>query len=162
MNAINGRSIVADMVLASMAMQAWQLRLKEMGIDLWVQLVDPNYIHISCAHNNTIWPALYKVGIYKWAEIMGDSATEREEWITQQVTPLETKKDDFDDLEQVWDKAMSVMKRGVSVHARTLPCYDITSDGGHTKGETTMGVYVGDRFKDSVQVIRGGSSFVGE
>jgi len=84
-NAINSGSVATDTVLASMArpydirdtMQMWHLGLKEMGIDPWVRLVDSDFIHVGCAHNNAIWPALYKVGVYKWAEIRGDSTADR-------------------------------------------------------------------------------------
>jgi ribonuclease HI len=91
------------------------------------------------------------------------------------------KKDKLTELEQVHEKAMSVPGRGIARHDKTLPQYDITNDdwcvlhknkatntlkvwtdGGHTNGETTAGVYVRERFKDSIHMLRGGSSFMGE
>lgn len=124
----------------------------------------------SCQMCPQQWPALYKAGNIQMGRNRGRQCNRKGGVDTQWVAPLETKKDDLDDLEQVCDKAMSVAKRGVTVCARTLPHYDITNDdwcllhknkatntlkvwtdGGHANGETTTGVYVGDRFKDILE-----------
>lgn len=187
--AINGGTIAADTILASMArtgdsrntLHMWRLGLKEIGIDPWIRLADPNYIHVGCVHNNLTWPALYKAGVFKWAEVLGANEAERMEWIACKIAPQVPKRDDLIELEQVRSRAVAIPSRGVAGMLKALSPYRITeddwcflhkneatntlrvwTDGGHVKGCTTAGVYVGEQFKDSVMIVRGGSSFIGE
>ncbi|ELR16093.1 uncharacterized protein ACA1_224940 [Acanthamoeba castellanii str. Neff] len=139
--AINGGTIAADTILARDSrntLHMWRLGLKEIGIDPWIRLADPNYIHVP-------------------------------------------KRDDLIELEQVRSRAVAIPSRGVAGMLKALSPYRITeddwcflhkneatntlrvwTDGGHVKGCTTAGVYVGEQFKDSVMIVRGGSSFIGE
>ena len=191
-NFLNSKMLAQDTVLASWAwpqedsdmIQKWLISLKSIGITPELKITNQRYIHVGCKPTNKVWQALYRVGIFAWASIEGQSRADRERWIRSQVCREVFSEQEFNDLEDT--RTLVLRIRGVrgiqpsSEHLDQLALGEdehnykwdyltwlirVWTDGGYKDHSTTAGVFFSKSdpsLNHRISIQGNGSSFIGE